>query len=133
MRHRSLVKKLGRSVSHRKALMATLVCALIERKRIKTTLPKAKEARRMAERLVTLARVDSVAGRRRAVSRLRRQDCVKELFEQVAPRYTERPGGYTRITKLGPRKGDGAEMALLEWVDGGAVKATAEPAAAAAE
>lgn len=117
MRHRTQDKKFGRSKSHREALMASLVCALIERKRIQTTLPKAKEARQAAERLVTMARKNTLAGRRIVAARIRNKACVTELFETIAPKFVGRPGGYTRILKLGSRDGDGAEMALLEWVD----------------
>ena len=123
MRHRARDKKFGRSSAHRTALMAALVCALIERKRIKTTLPKAKEARRLAEKMVSVARKDyaepsqQVAARRLVLSRIRNVACVKELFEVIAPRFSNRAGGYTRIIKMGPRAGDGAEMALLEWVE----------------
>jgi large subunit ribosomal protein L17 len=117
MRHKVRDKKLGRSGSHRKALMASLVCHLIEEKRIKTTLMKAKEARRVAEKMVTLGlKKDTVAARRRAISILRRPERVATLFDDVAPQFKERPGGYTRITKLGQRRSDGSEMAILEWV-----------------
>ena len=117
MRHRKEDKKLGRSSSHRKALVAALVCGLIQEKRIRTTLSKARVARRRAEKLVTLARRGSVSARRRAVSELRRKNCVTELFDTIVPKLAGRNGGYTRIVKLGARGGDGAEMAILEWVD----------------
>ena len=117
MRHRKEDKKLGRSSSHRKALVAALVCGLIQEKRIRTTLAKARVARRGAEKLVTLARRGTIAARRRAVSQLRRKNCVTELFDTIVPRLEGRNGGYTRIVKLGSRGGDGAEMAILEWVD----------------
>jgi large subunit ribosomal protein L17 len=127
MRHKVRDKKLGRSSSHRKALMASLVCHLIQEKRIKTTLMKAKEARRVAEKMVTLVlkaekkvtlglKKDTVAARRQAISILRRPERVATLFDDVAPKFRERPGGYTRITKLGQRRSDGSEMAILEWV-----------------
>jgi large subunit ribosomal protein L17 len=116
MRHKVRDKKLGRSSSHRKALMASLVCHLIEEKRIKTTLMKAKEARRVAEKMVTLGLKGTLAARRQAISILRRPERVATLFDDVAPKFKERPGGYTRITKLGQRRSDGSEMAILEWV-----------------
>ncbi len=116
MRHKVRDKKLGRSGSHRKALMASLVCHLIEEKRIKTTLMKAKEARRVAEKMVTLGLKGTLAARRQAISTLRRPERVATLFDDVAPKFKERPGGYTRITKLGQRRSDGSEMAILEWV-----------------
>ncbi len=122
MRHKMHNKKLGRSMSHRSALLSSLVCALIREERIRTTLPKAREARRLAEKLVTLGRKQSispergVAARRLAAARLRRSDVVKKLFEDIVPRMEGRPGGYTRITKIGQRRGDGSEMAYLEWV-----------------
>lgn len=116
MRHQVRDKKLGRSSSHRKALMASLVCHLIEEKRIKTTLMKAKEARRVAEKMVTLGLKGTLGARRQAISILRSPERVATLFDEVAPQFKERPGGYTRITKLGQRKSDGSEMAILEWV-----------------
>ena len=117
MRHRSALKKLGRSPSHRRELVAALVCGLIREKRIETTVTKAKVAAQAANKMVTLALKDTLAARRVAISRLGQADCVAELFTVIAPKFAERPGGYTRIVKLGTRKGDGAEMALLEWVD----------------
>ena len=117
MRHRKATKKLGRSGSHRDALIASLACGLILDKRIRTTVAKAKLVRPAAEKLITMARRDSVAARRLALARLRREDCVHELFTALAPRFAGRPGGYTRIVRLGTRTGDGAEMVLLEWVD----------------
>jgi len=117
VRHRKDYKKLGRTGAHRKALIASLVCGLIQEKRIRTTLPKARIARRAAEKFVTLARRDTVAARRVAIARLHRKNCVRELFDTIAPQYEGRSGGYTRIVRLGSRAGDGAEMAVLEWVD----------------
>jgi large subunit ribosomal protein L17 len=116
MRHKCLDKKLGRSGSHRKALVNSLVKALITERRVSTTLPKAKIARGAAEKMVTLARKDNVAARRLAFSRLGCRDTVKTLFETIAPAFADRPGGYTRIIKKGARRGDGAQTALLEWV-----------------
>lgn len=116
MRHGDGHKKLGRSSSHRKALMASLVCNLISEERIKTTLVKAKQARRLAEKMTTAARKDTVASRRHVQAQLRQGKHVAKLFAEIAPRYTTRSGGYTRIMKLGQRGSDGSEMALLEWV-----------------
>lgn len=117
MRHRVQDKKLGRSGSHRKALMGALVRGLVEEKRITTTLTKAKEARKVAEKLVTSARGGTVAARRNAAGLLRHDKHVSILFDEIAPKYVDRPGGYTRIVKLGKRSSDGSEMAILEWVD----------------
>ncbi|MCF7864317.1 MAG: 50S ribosomal protein L17 [Kiritimatiellales bacterium] len=117
MRHRKRTVKLGRTTAHRNELLANLVCALIDHKRIKTTLPKAKAARGLAEKMVTLGRKGTLAARRQAVSSLKNQVSVKELFDNVAPTFSERPGGYTRIIKLGRRISDSSEMVLLEWVD----------------
>ena len=116
MRHRRNVSKLGRSSAHREALMASLVCNLIEQKQIRTTLAKAKQARSVAEKMVTLALKGTLAARRVAISRLHQPQLVATLFEEIAPQYAERPGGYTRIVKTVQRTGDGAEMAILEWV-----------------
>jgi large subunit ribosomal protein L17 len=117
MRHRRAGRKLGRDASHRKALYANLAGALIEHGRVKTTEAKAKEVRPIAEELITLARRGDLAARRRAISYLRSSDVVHTLFTDVAPRFADRPGGYSRIVKLGPRQGDAAEMAYLELVD----------------
>lgn len=117
MRHKKLDTKLGRSSAHRRATVAALVCSLIEEKRIKTTLPKAKVAGSLAEKMVTLGRDGSLAARRRAISRLMRERPVRVLFDELAPRFEGRQGGYTRIVRLGQRRSDGSEMALLEWVD----------------
>jgi len=117
MRHRKDDKKLGRSPAHRKELLRALVRSLIEQKRIRTTLAKAKLARRMADRMVTLGRRGTLAARRQAVTALGPGPTVKLLFEEIAPRFDGRSGGYTRIIKLGQRRSDGSEMALLEWVD----------------
>ena len=116
MRHRNKDKKFGRSTSHRKALVSALICGLVAEKRIKTTLQKAKVARSEAEKLVTLARKGTMAARRKAVAELRSERHAALLCNEIAPQFTDRPGGYTRIVKLGQRHGDGAEMALLEWV-----------------
>ena len=119
MRHARTGKKLGRDSSHRKALYANMCGALFEHGRIQTTVAKAKELRPIAEKLITLARKDpmNVAAQRQAVAFLRSKDSVHNLFHTVGPRFTERPGGYTRIVKLGPRMGDAAPMAYIELVD----------------
>ena len=117
MRHRKRTVKLGRTSAHRNELLANLVCALIDNKRIKTTLPKAKAARNLAEKMVTLGKKETLAARRQAISTLKQTDSVKELFDSIAPTFADRAGGYTRIVKLGRRISDSSEMVLLEWVD----------------
>ncbi len=119
MRHQRKGRKLGRDASHRKALYSNMAGALFEHGRIKTTEAKAKELRPIAEKLVTLARKDAtdVQAQRQAVAFLRSKDAVHNLFHQVGPRFADRPGGYTRIVKLGPRLGDAAPMVYLEFVD----------------
>jgi large subunit ribosomal protein L17 len=117
MRHRKAGKKLGRDSAHRKALYANLAGALIEHGRIKTTLAKAKAVKPIAEEMITLGRRGDLAARRQALAFLRSNDVVTKLFSEVAPRFTDRPGGYSRIVKLGPRYGDAAEMVYLELVD----------------
>jgi len=116
MRHGMVNRKLGRTSAHRNALFRNQLASLIDRERIITTLPKAKELRPQIERLITLARTDSVHNRRQAV-RVVDESMVTKLFETLGPRFTDRPGGYTRIIKLGPRRGDAAEIAILEFVD----------------
>lgn len=116
MRHGMVNRKLGRTSAHRNALFRNQLASLIEKERIITTLPKAKELRPQIERLITLARTDSVHNRRQAV-RVVDESMVTKLFETLGPRFAERPGGYTRIIKLGPRRGDAAEIAILEFVD----------------
>jgi len=117
MRHRKSGRKLNRNSSHRKALMKNLAIAFIERELIKTTLPKAKELRGFVEPLITLAKVDSVANRRRAFSKLRLDSIVNKLFTEIAVKSKDRPGGYIRIIKAGFRPGDKADVAYVEWVD----------------
>jgi large subunit ribosomal protein L17 len=117
MRHQRAGRKLGRDAAHRKALYANLTASLIEHGRIKTTVAKAKEVRPVAEEMITLGRRGDVPARRQALKFLRSQDVVHRLFSEVGPRFTDRPGGYSRIVKLGPRQGDAAEMAYLELVD----------------
>ena len=118
MRHRVAHRKLGRTTPHRIALLRNLTTALFERERIRTTLVKAKEVRPFAERLITLARRDEgrLHARRLAARDIRDRTVMKKLFDTLGTRYATRPGGYTRILRLGPRQGDGAEMALLELV-----------------
>lgn len=116
MRHRNSSKKLGRNKAHRAAMERALVCGLIRQGRIKTTLPKARQARRAAEKLVTICRHQTLAARRTVASRLDDPGAVKQMFETIAPRYADRNGGYTRIAKLGRRRSDGSEMCVLEWV-----------------
>jgi len=117
MRHQKKTVRLGRKAERRKALLANQVCSLIEHRRIKTTLAKAKAVRPLAERMVTLGKDGSIHARRMAFATLRQKDAVKKLFDQIAPASTERNGGYTRIIRLGQRQSDSASMALIEWVD----------------
>ncbi len=117
MRHRKSGRQLNRNSSHRKAMFRNMACSLIEHEVIRTTVPKAKELRRVAEPLITLAKSDSVANRRLAFSRMRSKAAVGKLFSEIGPRYLERPGGYTRILKCGFRAGDAAPMAFVELVD----------------
>jgi large subunit ribosomal protein L17 len=117
MRHRRSGKKLGRDSAHRRALYSNLAGALIEHGRIKTTQAKAKAVKPFAEQMITLGKRGDLHARRLALAELRSQDVVHQLFAEVAPRFAERPGGYTRIVKLGPRLGDAAEMVYLELVD----------------
>ncbi len=117
MRHQRAGKKLGRDSAHRKALYSNLAGALIEHGRIRTTVTKAKAVKPIAEQMITLGRRGDLHARRQATAFLRSRDVVHLLFAEVAPRFKDRPGGYTRITKIGPRPGDAAEMAYLELVD----------------
>jgi large subunit ribosomal protein L17 len=117
MRHRKSGRKLNRNSSHRKAMFRNMSASLFEHEVIRTTLPKAKELRRKAEPLITLAKEDSIANRRLAFSRLRDRDVVTKLFNELGPRYKARPGGYLRILKCGFRPGDNAPMAIVELVD----------------
>lgn len=127
MRHNKSGRKLNRNSSHRKAMFSNMANSLFDHEIIKTTLPKAKELRRVAEPLITLAKSDSVSNRRSAFSKLRDKEIVGKLFNELAPRYKDRPGGYTRILKCGFRSGDAAPMAYIELVDR-PVEATAEDA-----
>ena len=117
MRHQKKTIKLGRTAEHRKALLANQVCSLIEHQRIKTTLAKAKAVRPLAEKMVTLGKNGSLHARRTAFGTLRQKSAVKKLFGEIAPRSSNRNGGYTRIVRLGQRKSDSASMAFIEWVD----------------
>lgn len=134
MRHRKRTAKLGRTGKHRNAMLANLVCSLIRHKRVTTTLAKAKAARPVAEKMVTLGKSGTIHARRLAAARLRhnarralkskalaalarKNDVVRILFEEIAPAFKERHGGYTRIVKLNPRQGDAAKQAILEWVE----------------
>jgi large subunit ribosomal protein L17 len=122
MRHRKSGRHLNRTSSHREAMFKNMTSSLIEHELITTTLPKAKELRRVAEPLITLAKQDSVANRRLAFARLRSIDAVKKLFAELGPRFKERPGGYIRVLKAGFRAGDNAPMAIVELVDKAPVK-----------
>ena len=117
MRHQRKGKKLGRDSAHRKALYSNLAGSLIEHGRIKTTEAKAKAVKPIAEKMITLGRRGDLAARRQALAYLRSQEVVHQLFADVAPRFADRPGGYSRIVKIGPRYGDAAEMVYLELVD----------------
>jgi len=117
MRHRKSGRQLNRNSSHRKAMFRNMTCSLLRHELIKTTLPKAKELRRVAEPIITLAKSDSVAKRRQAFSRLRDAEVVGKLFSEIGPRFSERPGGYVRILKCGYRAGDKAPMAYVELLD----------------
>ncbi|MCH8304186.1 MAG: 50S ribosomal protein L17 [Candidatus Marinimicrobia bacterium] len=117
MRHRIKKNKLNRTTSHRKAMLNNMVASLFEHKQIKTTHAKAKEARKLAERLITFAKKGDLAARRHVLRFIPNKALVRELFDVIAPVYAERVGGYTRVLKLGYRQGDGADMSLLELVD----------------
>jgi large subunit ribosomal protein L17 len=116
MRHLVKKNKLKRDTAHRRALLRNLVTSFLEKERIRTTLAKAKAARPLAEKMITLARMDSLHAKRQALRFIYKKPVVKKLFEELGPRFSERPGGYTRIVKIGPRAGDGAEMAILELI-----------------
>lgn len=127
MRHLNSGRKLNRTSAHRKALFRNLVTSLIEHEHVKTTDAKAKELRRVADRMITLAKRGSLPARRRAAAFIRTRSAVKKLFDEVAERFRERPGGYTRIVKLGHRHGDAASMSIIELTDhGDQAKAEAE-------
>ena len=132
MRHQKHTRKLGRTSQHRDAMLANLVASLILHKRVKTTLAKAKAARPLAEKLVTLGKGGTLHDRRLAVAKIGQKDAVATLFKTIAPGFKDRKGGYTRIIKLGPRQSDSAPVAFLEWVDY-AIEAEAAPVEKAAK
>jgi large subunit ribosomal protein L17 len=128
MRHRNIGRQLSRNASHRQALMRNMATSLLQHETIRTTVPKAKELRRVVEPLITLAKVDSIGKRRLAFARLRDEAVVDKLFTDLGPRFKARAGGYTRILKMEPRPGDSADMALMQLVE----LASAAPGDAAA-
>ncbi len=132
MRHHRAGRKLGRDASHRKALYSNLAGSLIEHGRMRTTEAKAKSVKPIAEQMITLGRRGDIHARRQALAYLRSQDVVYKLFSEVAPRFADRPGGYTRIVKIGPRQGDAADMVYLELVDYVPERLVSPAAAAAA-
>lgn len=117
MRHGNGYRKLNRTHEHRKAMFANMVCSLVEHEQIKTTLPKAKELKRIIDKMITLGKKGDLHSRRLAQSRMRQEDAVKKLFDVLGPRYAERNGGYARVLKAGFRYGDMAPMAIIELVD----------------
>jgi large subunit ribosomal protein L17 len=121
MRHLKRTAKLGRTFEHRNAMLANMVCSLIKHKRIITSLAKAKAARSVAEKMVTLGKSGTIHDRRLAVARLHQEDMVKILFNEIAPSQKDRRGGYTRIIRMGQQQGDASQKAILEWVDLGTV------------
>lgn len=125
MRHRKRTAKLGMKSQHRRAVLANLVCSLIAHRQITTTVARAKEVRRWADKMVTLAKAGSLHDRRQALAFLRQKKAVKTLFTEIGPLHNDRRGGYTRIIRVGPRRGDAAEMAIVEWTG----TATVAPAA----
>ena len=128
MRHRNGLRKLNRTSEHRKAMLRNMCVSLLQHEAIKTTVPKAKELRRVVEPLITLAKEPTLANRRLAFDRLRDRDIVSKLFNELGPRFANRPGGYTRILKMGFRVGDNAPMAYVELVDRAEVSAEAPKA-----
>ena len=133
MRHLKRTAKLGRTGKHRNAMLANLVCSLIKHRRVTTTLAKAKAARPVAEKMVTLAKKGTIHHRRLAAARLHQEDAVKILFNEIGPAQKDRNGGYTRIVKLNQRRGDAARCAILEWVDLSSVAEAAPVAKPATE
>ncbi|MDE3272592.1 50S ribosomal protein L17 [Pseudoalteromonas sp. G4] len=131
MRHRKSGRQLNRNSSHRKAMFSNMASSLVKHEIIKTTLPKAKELRRVIEPLITLAKTDSVANRRLAFARTRDKEVVGKLFTEIGPRFADRPGGYTRILKCGFRAGDNAPMAYIELLDRPATEEVQEDAQSA--
>jgi large subunit ribosomal protein L17 len=133
MRHLKRTAKLGRTSEHRNAMLANLVCSLIEHKRVTTTLAKAKAARSVAEKMVTLGKKGTLHHRRLAAARLHQEDAARILFKEIAPAFKDRRSGYTRIVKLEQRQGDAAQRAILEWVDTIVTEPAPAPAESAAE
>jgi large subunit ribosomal protein L17 len=133
MRHLKRTAKLGRTPEHRNAMLANLVCSLIEHKRVTTTLAKAKAARSVAEKMVTLGKSGTIHDRRLAVARLHQEGAAKILFKEIVPAFKERNGGYTRIIRMNQRQGDAATRAILEWVDFVSVAPATTEAAPAGE
>lgn len=133
MRHLKRTAKLGRTSEHRNAMLANLVCSLIKHKRVTTTLAKAKAARPVAEKMVTLGKKGTLHHRRLAAARLHQEDAAKILFKEIAPAFKDRQGGYTRIIKMNQRIGDSAQRAILEWVDYAPAAPETAAAAPAAE
>ena len=129
MRHLVAHKKLGRNSAQRKALLRNLVTSFLEKERIRTTLAKAKSTRPLAEKMITLSRTNSLHARRRALKFIYKESVVKKMFDEIGPRFSERPGGYTRIVKLGPRAGDSTEMAMLEMIGSELAKKSKKKAA----
>lgn len=132
MRHLKRTAKLGRTGSHRNAMLANMVCSLIKERRITTTLAKARAARSVAEKMVTLGKCGTIHDRRLAAARLHQEDAVAILFNEIAPSQKDRKGGYTRIIKMHQRQGDSAQLAILEWVDAPAKGSATTTATAAA-
>jgi large subunit ribosomal protein L17 len=132
MRHLKRTAKLGRTGEHRNAMLANLVCSLIKHKRVQTTLTKAKAARSVAEKMITLGKHGTIHDRRLAAARLHQEEAVRILFNEIAPAQKERHGGYTRILRLHQRRGDAGQLAILEWVDLPQAVETAAPAEGAA-
>ena len=116
MRHQVTRGNLSRNTAHRRALLRNLVTSFLERERMRTTLVKARTARPIAEKMITLAKRGTLHARRQALAYMTKESAVKKLFDEIGPRFSERPGGYTRIVKLAPRAGDGAQMAMLELI-----------------
>jgi large subunit ribosomal protein L17 len=116
MRHLAQGRKLGRTTAHRRAMLRNLVTSFLEKERVVTTVAKAKEARPLAEKMITLAKRNTLHTRRQALAFVTKESVVRKLFDKLGPRFSERPGGYTRIVKTGPRAGDGADMAVLEMI-----------------
>ena len=133
MRHLKRTAKLGRTSEHRNAMLANLVCSLITHRRVTTTLAKAKAARSVAEKMVTLGKKGTIHHRRLAVARLHQEDAARILFKEIAPAFKDRNGGYTRIVKMNQRNGDSAQRAILEWVSETLAAAPAESQAPGSE